>query len=233
MLFNIKIDNTLMSYLAQKGIRVEELIVLICFNLNRLDLMRQYLTGKTGDQMIAYLQSLERKQLLRKITPELEEFDWDNYELTDLADEVFDDCSLNVSELDIQSLLPQLAAIPTHLSDTIVGGSDDDDMLAFVDEYLAMFPQGVRNGGGESLRAHPKDVLKKMRAFFNKYKFERELVKKATQGYLDRQRMTGYQWCSSAHFFISKNGISKLAGECENYKEVEHKEEGDWTNRLM
>lgn len=227
MLFNIKIDKTLTSYLASKGIRLEELFVITCFNLNKIDLLKDYLQGRTGDQIIAYLQPLIRKQLLRRITI-LEDHDWDNYELTELADEVFDDCNTNVFEGNIESFLPD------HINTSLgkVGKLTEEEFTSFVTKFLGYFPEGVRNRGGKTIKTNIPDTAKKMRSFLTKYKYTTDIVLKATEMYVSKKRQEGYAWCTAAMYFISKNGVSELASECDAILKGDVTDSHAWDNAM-
>lgn len=224
-MFNIKIDKTLALYLSTKKIRLEELFVIACFNFGQQDLLKEYLTGKTGDQMSAYFQTMERKMLVRRITPGLEDFDWDNYELTDASDQIFDECST--------ALLEQEATIIGHQE--VPDEMQESDFDAFIGDFIDLFPEGVRNRGGDYLRTNKKDLTNKMQTFMRKYKgYTPEVIKAATKQYLSKQARDNYAWCNAAHFFISKNGVSKLATECESYlKGEESGNDSTWTNNLM
>lgn len=216
MFFNIKIDKPLSSYLSEVGIRLDELFVIICHSTDKEELLKSYLNSKSGDQKTAFMQSLERKGLVRRLTPELEDFDWDNYDLTEKATEVYTDIEPNISLVEIASLL----------------STSEDDIEEFVAIFLDKFPAGIRNKGGEVVKAHPTDVKKKMKTFLKKYKYDKETILEATDRYLTRMKTDGYGWCNSAHYFISKDNISKLAAECElvmNQGNINL----DWTERLM
>jgi hypothetical protein len=166
--------------------------------------------------MLAYLQSLERKQLIKKLV-NIEEFSWDNYELTDNADIVFEECVnfiLEDSPLVIEPAVPK------------------DKVTKLVEDFIVLFPEGTRNAGGEYLRANAKDVASKMSTFINKYKYDASTILGATARYVKQQAREQYKWCSAAHYFIGKNGQSKLATECEAYRSIPE-DSGDWQTNLM
>jgi hypothetical protein len=203
-MLNIRVDNALAAYLGSKKIRLEELFVIICFNLGKLDLLKDYLSNKNGDQLGAYLAPLERKLLLKRLS-ESDVFDWDNYELTDLADEIFDECNQHLFEGNIEG----------HIEQFVVP-KEDESWEKFIEDFQGKFPVGIRNRSGMSIRSHKVDVSKKMKTFFTKYKgYTREQVLMAVDVYLSKMRREGYAWCMCSHYFILKNGVSVLAGECE------------------
>lgn len=229
-MFFTKFDKALTTFLAGKRLKMDELFVIVCFNLGKLDLLKDFLNGRTGDQITAYLQSLERKQLIKKLTPELADFDWDNYELTNLADEIFDEISPNITDELVENIIP-VKDVPTERDKL----SKSDEFAAFMLKFVALWPQGIRNAGGEPLKSNIKDFIKKMIGFRMKYKnFTDEVILEATKRYIELHSKNGYAYCSAGHYFISKNGDSKLATECEDVVNGAKKENnsGDWINHM-
>lgn len=215
-MFNIKIDEALLSHLATEDVKFEEFLVIVCLNMDANVPLRAYLRNKNPDQMLAYLQSLERKLLLKRLV-DIEEFSWDNYQLTDYADQLFEACS--------QHIIPD--------SSLIRGVAPVEKVSKLVEDYRAIFPEGVRNAGGEYLKGNDKDITSKMNTFVNKYKYPVETILGATANYVNQQAREQYKWCSAAHFFISKNGVSKLATECEAFRGKIDEKSDDWRNSLM
>lgn len=217
-MFNIKIDKDILAYLGERRIRVDELVVIMCFVLGRLDLLRVFLHGKTGDQCTAFMQALVRKDLMRRLAP-LEDFDWDNYELTENGNVIYEDCVVNINEEDIALLKDQLAQyLPV-----------DVDFDSLITEFMALWPDDIRNKNGDPIKGSPIDIKKKMKTFINKYKFSKETILKGTENYINGQRSQAYLYCNQAHYFISKDGISKLASECE-LAEKNVGSTGSWEN---
>ena len=218
-MLNIKINEALLYTLVTYDIKVEEFMIIACLNLDMLVPLRVYLRNKTSDQMLAYMQPMVRKLLLKQLV-QLDEFSWDNYELTDLADQVFEECAIHIV-MD-ESTLVKEPLVPA------------DKVTKLVEDYIALFPEGVRNAGQEYLRANAKDVATKMSGFLKKYRFPAEVILGATARYVKQQAREQYKWCSAAHFFISKNGASKLATECDAYNSNKDEvQSDDWRNTLM
>lgn len=227
-MISIKIDKDLTAYMSSKKLRLDEVFVVICFSLNQTDLLRSALGGKTQDQLTAYFQSFERKMLLSKIMPELADFDWDNYETTEKSRKVFEDCSIYIID----------GEVTTVIFDDQPGSLDknqDDIFDKFIDEFVGLFPEGTRNGGGDYLRSNKKDVFRKMLQFMKKYPYDGPTILKATEHYIKQQSLDRYTYCNGAHFFIMKGGISKLATECEAILSNKGKNDynGSWTSSLM
>lgn len=201
-MFNIKIDKNIMTYLGEKRLRVDELVVLMCFVLGKIDMVKALLVGRNGDQCTAFMQAMVRKGLMTMLAPEVEGFDWDNYKVTEEGNTVYEECICNV----VEESMP----VATHLLPEV-----DMDEDALVTEFLALWPEGTRNANGDYLRTNAADIEKKLKAFVKKYKFSKETILRGTESYLSRQRAQGFAYCNQAHFFVSKDGISKLASECE------------------
>jgi hypothetical protein len=204
MSISIKLDKDLVSYLGQNKIKIDELFVIVCFTQGKLDILKAYLKDRNPDQCAAYLQPLERKLLMRKISQDVT-FDWDNYELTDGAFAIYKD---------LMPYVDQIAA-------PVIVEESTSKMDELVDSFLNLFPGDIKNAGGEKLRSNRLDTMKKMTQFMNKYKVKNpELILSSTERYLNRMKSAnGYQFCSSAMYFILKDGVSKLATECENVVE--------------
>lgn len=189
-MFTLKVDKTLTTYLKNLDIRIEELFVIHVLTLNNLDLLKEYLSNKSADQCTVYLQSLERKNLIKKLYPELVDFEWDNYELTDKAVEIYS-ATKSVEEVPLE-----------------------EDIDSLVNEFIELYPV-KRNAAGEYLRGNKTDVKTKFKKFIKTYDYSKETILEATKQYLKAQMPHGYQYCSQSHYFILKDGVSKLANECE------------------
>jgi len=211
-MFNIKIDKELLTYLSEGKLRLDELLVVMAFGLGKLELLKVLLNGRTGDQCTAFMQAAERKGLVRRLSM-IENFDWDNYAMTEAGNVVYEDCLCNISERDIQAVEAQLVSNPPVC---IQPTPAEDELGQTVREFLALWPEGVRNMNGDKIKSNPLDITKKMGQFIKKYKFDRQTIVSSTERYLARQRAQGYAYCNQAMYFIIKDGISKLASECEN-----------------
>lgn len=201
-MFSIEINKDLLSYLNVRRMRVDDLLVMMCYGLGKMDLIRTLLWSRSGDQCSAFMQSLERKGLVRRLSPGVEDFDWDNYVVTEAGNVVYEDCLAWVKE-------------PVSIVDVVAVECTDDELRSLVDAFVELWPPDARNINGDKLIGHAPDIEKKLKAFVKKYKFTQDVILRATQNYLSRQRTQGYAYCNQAHYFISKDGISKLAGECD------------------
>lgn len=94
-----------------------------------------------------------------------------------------------------------------------------DDVHLWIDEWRALFPEGVNNAGYR-YRGNKLEVQKKMIKFVNNYDYSKEEIFQATKRYIDRFAVKGYNYMQQAHYFIEKKDAgSTLASECETLKE--------------
>ena len=92
--------------------------------------------------------------------------------------------------------------------------------IEWIDEYRNLFPVGIRSGGFP-VRGDRKGCIKKMKAFLELYpEYTKEIILKVTKNYVEMKKLEGYAYMQLAHFFINKEGISSLASECEDFKEI-------------
>jgi hypothetical protein len=90
-------------------------------------------------------------------------------------------------------------------------GFDLDD---FVDEFRGLFPKGVMSGGyyvvGDKV-----SCKRKLNKFLKDYKYTPEIILEATSRYIETMSKQDYKYMKIAPYFISKDGSSTLASECE------------------
>lgn len=90
----------------------------------------------------------------------------------------------------------------------------------FIENYRNLFPKGVKSGNGTSIRGDRIGVTKKMQWFLKTYpEFSKQLIIEATQNYINTMRQKAYKYMMQADYFIQKDGMSKLAAECESFNE--------------
>lgn len=208
----IKADKDLLTYIGARRIRIDEMFTLVCYAQNRLDLLKVFLNGRTGDQCTVFMQAMERKGLMRKLSPDAENFDWDNYTVTEEGNEVYEDCIMYFTET--MDAPPQVAQVAP-----IVVPTGDAEIVDISIAFINLWPEGVKNQAGDRIKSHLSDVVTKMKKFVTKYGFDKDTILAATQRYLDRQRPQGYAYCNQAIYFILKDNVSKLASECMNTNE--------------
>lgn len=86
----------------------------------------------------------------------------------------------------------------------------------WIDDWYNLFPSKVRSGG-YPVKTDKKGCLKKMIKFCdNNPEYSKEIIFKATEFYINSAREKEYQYMKLAPYFIEKDGVSMLAGECDN-----------------
>lgn len=87
-------------------------------------------------------------------------------------------------------------------------------------DWYNLWPTGIKSGG-YYLRTDKKGTYRKMKQFVIEYPFySKDLIMNATKNYLQEQSIIGYTHTKLSPYFISKDGMSVLAGECENINEA-------------
>jgi hypothetical protein len=113
--------------------------------------------------------------------------------------------SLEFNNLDVTNLLKEL----------LNGKEKNENVENWITDWYELWPTGIKSGG-YYLKTDKKGSLRKMKNFLiNNPEYTRELIMKATQNYLLEQSIKGYSYTKLAPYFIIKDGISVLAGECE------------------
>lgn len=218
----MEISQALLEFLTNGNYTIDDLFISYCIVIDKTDFLKSYLKNKTDSQKVAIFLRLERKGLIVKLS-ELQDFDLDNYAITELGDTLVDEAIFNIAHIEVQ-------IENVSLSDSL----PPETTQQFVDKFLDLWPKGVKNKAGDYLLSHRNDVKVKLGLFFKKYKYEEDAVLKATEAYLKIQKHQNFDFCNAAHYFISKNGVSKLAAECENYLNGGSEESfGNFSDRLM
>jgi len=98
---------------------------------------------------------------------------------------------------------------------------NSSDPELWIDEFMEIFPGGVRNKAGYYIRTSKRIVLKKLIKFIkeNKEFAKKDMIMQATQNYINKQASSGFQMCKLAPNFIEKDGSSVLAAECQGIKD--------------
>lgn len=200
----IRFDAELAEYLNRKDISLTELCLLKCIYHGGFPLLLSILRGKTEQQATAMIFPLVRKQLVTN-TGET------TYTITEYGMAVCEEVSAHITYIEPLTVESLTGTGGTHHSNQTAGFEE------LVDKYLECFPVGVKNGGHKPLRSNKTDVKAKMLKFINKYKFEHEIILKATANFIERLRGV-YTYCPTAEYFILKDSSSALATECDMVK---------------
>lgn len=85
----------------------------------------------------------------------------------------------------------------------------------WIDEWIDLFPTGVKSGG-HYVKSNKVDCLIKMKRFIKTYGYDKDTIMEATKNYVRDKQRQGYAYMQVAHYFIMKNGASTLASACDN-----------------
>lgn len=109
---------------------------------------------------------------------------------------------------------------PLGLSDELFGESKPETLLLLAKKIRELFPVGVYSGG-YPVRSSEKDILEKLRKFTKKHKYTNELILEATERYIEKKRIGGWNFIQKAVNFIEKDKSSTLAAEIDDLLESE------------
>ena len=89
------------------------------------------------------------------------------------------------------------------------------DSLKWINEWFDLFPKGVKSCG-YYVRSDLNGCKKRMKKFISTHpEYNEDIIMKATRNYVTRCEYIGFQYMKLAPYFIEKDGLSTLAGECE------------------
>ena len=95
----------------------------------------------------------------------------------------------------------------------------------------AIFPAGIRGGGGKLVRSPELAVADKLKKFFSYYPdVKEESIIKATTNYIENRRRDGWRYITQLDYFIFKDNVSMLYSELENIKDTIDE---DWTKNIV
>ena len=105
----------------------------------------------------------------------------------------------------------------TKLGKELLSGENAGEKLEdWFDEWYDLWPSGVKSGG-YYLRSDKKGAFRKMKDFLvENPQYGKDIIIKATRNYINDQSIQRFTHTKLSHYFIEKDGISILAGECEN-----------------
>lgn len=109
-----------------------------------------------------------------------------------------------------------------------------DYVDSWIDEWLKLFPLGVRSGS-KLVRSDRSMCLKKMAAFIKNTRYDRDLIFHATKEYIREFALRDYAYMKCATYFIDKKDEgSELAAQCEKCKNDDMtKEETNMFNEFI
>jgi len=95
-----------------------------------------------------------------------------------------------------------------------------DDLDVWIDEWIDIFPRGVKSGG-RLIRGDKQSCLRKMRVFMKEYQYDKQTILNATRKYIESKKAEGFQYTRCAVYFIyrvdssQKDKVSDLASWCD------------------
>lgn len=173
--------------LIQYNLSFNQLLILYCVSYNKKPLLEDYSSKIVTLSKEDFMNLIGNCYLLNKNTT---------------------DTSIYFSQLEVtndgQKLLNELL-VQRNKSNT----------LPWVIDYYELFPKGIKSGG-YYIKTDLKGCEKKLLDFLKKNpNFSKETILQATSLYLSEMKQRGYHMCKLAPYFIEKDGISMLAGYCE------------------
>ena len=91
----------------------------------------------------------------------------------------------------------------------------------WIKTWFELWPRGIKTGG-YYVKADLKGCERKMKRFVSEHpEYSEDDIFQATINYIDSMAMNGWGYMKTAPYFIYKDGLSTLAGECEALSNVE------------
>jgi hypothetical protein len=138
-----------------------------------------------------------------------------NLDITTVAASLIERGYIKKTDETSESLKFSNLEVTNVLKDLLNGKEKDENVENWITDWYELWPTGIKSGG-YYLKTDKKGSLRKMKNFLvNNPEYTRDLIMKATQNYLLEQSIKGYSYTKLAPYFIIKDGISVLAGECE------------------
>lgn len=98
---------------------------------------------------------------------------------------------------------------------------DPNDPEVWIDEWMDIFPRGIKSGG-RLIRGDSKGCVRKMRVFMREYPYTKDTIIQATRAYIESKRQENFAYTRCAIYFIFRlegmsinNKVSDLATWCE------------------
>jgi len=91
----------------------------------------------------------------------------------------------------------------------------NSNVTTWIDKWWALWPDGIKSSN-YYIKTDKNGCIKKLEKFRRKYpQFTASLIIQATENYINRMSLAGYSFMKLAPYFVEKDGMSTLAGECE------------------
>ena len=109
---------------------------------------------------------------------------------------------------------------------------EEEDLRVIANRLRELFPTGRKNGTAYYWRDTEAIIMKKLKNFFLKYKYEPDQVINSAKAYVDSFNGE-YRYMQLLKYFIEKDGTSQLASFIENYKQEDQDLGNNWTSSLI
>jgi len=208
--FNKKIIEKIKSYNFQVDQLGSILFILFALYENKIELLDEFDDSNKQKRALFLYKELQLRELVKQS---------DNktlFILTQKGTELIESIKNSTGEATTE----KIAVLGVEqLKDEI----QKDEVDGWIDEWLDIFPRGIRTGG-KLIRSDREGCLNKMRKFLVDYKYDKDTIMKATRAYIDAKAQEGYMYTRCAVYFIyriepSKERISDLADWCGQVKD--------------
>jgi hypothetical protein len=189
-------------------------VLFILFSLyeNRLDLLDEFDDYNREKRAVILYKELEMRGLVSQSTEE----ESSHFNLTKEGVELveFIKGSFENSKQDVTS--EKIAVVGVEgLKDAI-----SDDVESWIDEWIDIFPRGVKSGG-RLIRSDKPSCIRKMKVFLREYEYTKEIILQATRNYIESKRNDNFAYTRCAVYFIFRvdtsraDKVSDLASWCD------------------
>jgi hypothetical protein len=205
--FNKKIIDKVKSYSFQVDQLGSILFILCALYEGKIELLDEFDDSNKQRRALMLYKELELRGLL-KTTGEEESI----YILTEKGIELIEFLKINSTGVTAE----RIAVSGVDQLKTEVG----ENVEAWIDEWLDIFPRGVKTNG-KLVRSDKPSCLRKMQFFIAEYKYNKETILEATKAYVESKRLQGYEFMRCATYFIyrietsTKDKTSDLASWCD------------------
>lgn len=85
----------------------------------------------------------------------------------------------------------------------------DTEEIDWIDQWVALWPDGIKSGGAP-VKSAADVCLTKMKAFIKRTGATKEDIFEATENYLEEKAMSGWGFTKRATYFIDKKGEGSM-----------------------
>jgi len=103
----------------------------------------------------------------------------------------------------------------SKFKDLFLTEAQKEGVSAWIDQWYDLFPKGAKSGG-YAIRTDKPGCLKKLEKFVNNNPtYTKGIIIAATKKYIETMKNKNYSYMKLAPYYIEKDGVSMLAGDCE------------------